>query len=125
MFLGIDGKYSAFEELMYYYHFDFKVYYILSIIVLVNCIKSVIGYISSKKGKSVNSYSSIIDLFITVLAGIGLGFGMIFQGVLSDISNKYFEIWGNKLLVLCVASLLLFIIQLVFTLKLRNIEDDL
>lgn len=120
MFLGIDGNYSAFEELMYYYHFDFKVYYILSIIVLVNCIKSVINYISSKKGKVVNTYYSVIDLFITVLAGIGLGFGMIFQGVLSDISNKYFKIWGNKLLILCVVSLLLFIVQLVFTIKVRD-----
>lgn len=124
MFLGIDGNYSAFEELMYYYHFDFKVYYILSIIVLVNCIKSVINYISSKKGKVVNTYYSVIDLFITVLAGIGLGFGMIFQGVLSDISSKYSGIWANKLFFLCVVSLLLFIVQLIFTLKIRSIEDN-
>lgn len=120
MFLGIDGKYSAFEELMHYYHFDFKVYYILFIIVLVNCIKSVINYISFKKRKVLNNYSNIIDLFISVLAGIGLGYGMIFQGVLSDISNKYFEIWGNKLFVLCVISLLLFIGQSIFTFKVRD-----
>lgn len=124
MFLGIDGNYSAFEELMHYYHFDFKVYYILSIIVFVNCIKSVVNYISSKKGKVVNTYSSIIDLFVNIVAGIGLGFGMIFQGVLSDISSKYFKIWGNKLLVLCVVSLLLFIVQLIFTLNIRSIEDN-
>lgn len=120
MFLGIDGKYSAFEELMHYYHFDFKVYYILFIIVLVNCIKSVINYISFKKRKVLNNYSNIIDLFISVLAGIGLGYGMIFQGVLSDISNKYFEIWGNNLFVLCVISLLLFIGQSIFTFKVRD-----
>lgn len=124
MFLGIDGKYSAFEELMHYYHFDFKVYYILFIIVLINSIKSVINYISIKKEKTLNTYSSIIDLFISLLAGIGLGYGMIFQGVLSDISSKYFEIWGNKLLVLCVVSLLLFIVQLIFTFKIRSIQDN-
>jgi hypothetical protein len=120
MFLGIDGEYSAFEELMHYYHFDFKVYYILFIIVLVNCIKSLINYISFKKRKVLNNYSNIIDLFISVLAGIGLCYGMIFQGVLSDISNKYFRIWGNKLFVLCVVSLISFIIQFILTFKVRD-----
>ena len=120
MFLGIDGKYSAFEELMHYYHFDFKVYYILFIIVLVNSTKSVINYISIKRGKTLITYSSIIDLFISVLAGIGLGYGMVFQGILSDISNKYFEIWGNKLFVLCVVSFILFVVQFIFTIKARD-----
>lgn len=120
MFLDIEGKYSAFEELMHYFHLDFKVYYILIIIVLINCIKSSIIYVSFKRGKGVFTYFGIVDLFITILAGIGLGYGMIFQGVLSDISSKHYEIWGTKLMFLCVVSLILFIIQLVLTLKVRD-----
>ena len=46
MYLGIDGKYSQFEELMHYYHIQFTVYYLLVAIVLVNSIKSVINYIN-------------------------------------------------------------------------------
>ncbi len=65
-----------------------------------------------------------MDLLISILAGIGLGYGMLFQGVLSDISSKYFKIWGgNKMLVLCIASFILFIIQLICTLRIRDIKN--
>ncbi len=53
MFLGIDGKYSAFEELMHYYHFNFSTYYFLLFIVLVGCIKAIVNFLSIKKRKSI------------------------------------------------------------------------
>ena len=54
---------------------------------------------------------------------MGLGYGMFFQGVLSDISSKYFKIWGNKMFVLCIVSFILFIIQLIYTLRIRDIKN--
>ena len=123
MFLGMDGKYSAFEELMHYYHFSFSTYYSLFFIVLVNCIKAIINFISIKKGKTLNKTAGSIDLFVSILAGMGLGYGLIFQGILSDVSTKYFEVWGYKMIVLCVVCFILFIIQLIFTLKIRGIRD--
>lgn len=123
MFLGIDGKYSAFEELMHYYHFDFMVYYILVLIVFVNCIKAIVDFVSVNKRKISNVSSGIMDLLVSILCGIGLGSGMIFQGVMSDISRKYFNIWGNKMFVLCIIGLILFIIQLIFTLRINNIKN--
>lgn len=123
MYLGMDGKYSAFEELMYYYHFDFQAYYILALIVLVNCMKAIGKFMSVKKGKGSSSSSSNIDLLVSILCGIGLGYGMFFQGVLSDVSEKHSEIWGSKMFVLCIASFILFIIQLFFTLRMKNIKD--
>ena len=123
MFLGIDGKYSAFEELMHYYHFNFSTYYFLLFIVLVGCIKAIVNFVSIKKGKALNITVGGIDLLVSILAGMGLAAGMFFQGVLSDISTKYFEIWGNKMLTLCVVSFILFIVQLIFILRIRAIRD--
>lgn len=123
MFLGMDGKYSAFEEIMYYYHFDFMVYYILVLIVFINCIKAIVNYISVSKKEVSYIPSGSIDLLISILLGIGLGSGMVFQGVMSDVSSKYSHIWGTKMFVLCVIGLILFIIQLIFTFKIKNVNN--
>lgn len=73
MYLGMDGKYSAFEELMHYYHLNFYVYYFLLLIVFVNCIKVIVNFTSVS-----NINSGNMDLLISILAGIGLGYGMLF-----------------------------------------------
>lgn len=116
----VGGRYSAFEELMYYYHFDFNVYYFLTLIVFVNCIKAVVEFICIKKGKISKLRSNYLDLIVSVLAGIGLMNGMFFQGVLSDISAKYSKIWGGKMSTLCITAFLLFIIQLILYKKIKN-----
>ena len=123
MHLDVNGNYSAFEEIMYYYNLDFKVYYILAVIVLINLIKVIIDHVNIKKSKISNQYSSWMDLLVSVLAGIGLGYGLIFQGVLSDVSSKYSGVWANKMILLCIISFVMFIIQFVFTLKIRNIKN--
>ena len=119
----VDGKYSAFEELMYYYHWDFYVYYFLVLIVFVNCIKAIVNCSSVKKCKVSNITSSYIDLLVSILAGTGLMCGMFFQGVLSDISSKYSKVWLDKMFILCVVAFVLFIIQLIFILKKENIKN--
>lgn len=76
----VDGKYSQFEELMHYYHISFTVYYILVLIVLVNCIKAIVDFYFLKKYKVSNISSSNIDLIISMIASIGLVCGMMFKG---------------------------------------------
>lgn len=121
----VNGKYSAFEELMQYYHWDFYVYYFLVLIVFINCIKSILNFISIKKGKSSNLTSGYIDLIVSVIAGMGLICGMFFQGILSDISSKYSEIWGSKMLILCIVAFILFIVQFIFVLRnKKNLVGD-
>lgn len=119
----VDGKYSAFEELMHYYHINFNVYYILVLIVLVNCIKAIVSFCSIKKQKVSSISSSNIDLLLSILAGIGLGCGMFFNGVFADMSSKYFEIWGSKMFILCLIALVLFIIQVIFIQKSQSIKE--
>ena len=119
----VDGKYSAFEELMHYYHINFNVYYILVLIVLVNCIKAIVNFYSVKKSKVSNISSSNIDLLLSILAGMGLGCGMFFHGVFADMSSKYFKIWGSRIFILCLVAFVLFIIQFIFIQKSKNIKN--
>jgi di/tricarboxylate transporter len=120
----VDGKYSAFEELMYYYHVEFFVYYLLVLIVFLNCFKAIVKFNSIKRHKVSNISLGYFDLFISMIAGMGLGTGMFFQGILSDISSKYFKIWGNKMFALCVVAFILFIVQLIFTVKTENFKEN-
>ncbi|WP_129599859.1 hypothetical protein [Anaerophilus nitritogenes] len=116
----VNGQYSAFEELMHYYHWSFYAYYFLVLIVFVNCIKAIVSFRAIKKCKASNISLSYMDLIVSILAGIGLIYGMIFQGVLSDISSKHSKIWGDKMIVLCIVAFVLFIIQWIFILKNKN-----
>lgn len=118
-----NGKYSAFDEFMYYYHWDFAVYYILVLIVFINCIKSTYNFITIKKGCTANSVIIYVDLFSSILAGIGLFCGAFFQGILSDISSKYSVMWGNKIFILAIIAFVLFIIQLIFVYKTRGYKN--
>ena len=119
----VDGKYSAFEELMYYYHWDFYVYYILVIILLVNCVKAIVNFIAIRKCKASDITLSFTDLIISSLAGMGLMCGVFFQGILSDISSKYSKIWWNEMFVLCIAAFVLFIVQVNLTSKIESIKN--
>lgn len=123
MDIYFNGKYSAFDEFMYYYHWDFAVYYILVLIVFINCIKTIYNFTSIKKGGTGNSTMNYVDLISSILAGIGLYCGVFFQGILSDISSKYSLIWWNKIFVSAIIAFTLFIIQLIFVYKIREYKD--
>ncbi len=64
MYLGMDGKYSAFEELMHYYHLNFYVYYFLLLIVFVNCIKVIVNFTSVKKKKRYQILPQVIWTYL-------------------------------------------------------------
>lgn len=123
MHLDASGKYSAFEELMSYYHLNFYVYIILMLIVLVNCIKTIIDYIRIKKGNKLKSKSDIFNIITSILAGGGLFSGAFFHGVIADISDKYNKIWTSSILSVCIISFILFIIQIVFMILGNKIEE--
>lgn len=110
----INGKYNPFEELMYYYKWGFYVYYFLMFIVFINSIKSLLNFFYFKRDNNISAY---IDLFISFLCGLGLACGMLFQAILSDISSKYYKMWGNKMMILCILAFILFVIQVIFFIK--------
>lgn len=114
------GTYSALRELMNYYHIEFNVYYVLTIIVFINALKSVINYINLKKDKTFKFRLDYFDLVITIIAGIGLLFGIIFIGILSDISLEHSNLWFGKVFILSIIVFILFIIQLFATFKNRS-----
>lgn len=119
----VDGKYSAFEELMHYYHISFNVYYVLVLMVLINCIRAIVYYYSLKKQRTANFSSGYIDLLLSMLAGMGLATGLFFSGIFADMSSKYFKIWGHRIIILCVVALVIFIIQVIFTQKSETLKN--
>lgn len=66
----VEGQYSAFKELMYYYHYEFNVFYLLTIIVLINCIKSIVHFVIAKQGKIQCNKFGFIDVMVSIFAGL-------------------------------------------------------
>ena len=116
--------YSSFNELMNYFHFNFIVYLMLFLIVLINCLKTLFNYMNVKKDPSADITISPTDIFITMLCGLGFFFGLMFQGVLADISSHYSSIWWPKIFALSIIAFLLFIIQLRFFFLISNILQE-
>ena len=114
--------YNGFAEMMSYYHWDFFVYYILVSIIFTNCIKSFIYFTYAKRNKHSKINSNYTDVFISILSGIGLLCGTIFQGILTDIPVNNGGIWLNRIIVLDIIGFVLFIIQFNYMVKGRIIE---
>lgn len=107
------ANYTQFKELMYYFNFEFFVYAILAIIVLICTLKSIATYISLTKNKNTSLNHGFSDLVISAFCGLGLFFAMFFQGVISDISLDDGNIWFYRVLTICIIAFSLFILQVV------------
>lgn len=109
-------EYSAFDGLMNYFHFEFNIYCVLVLVVLINCIDAAMRFSAAKKNDEV-SVPNTFGVIVSMLVGIGLFNALLFQGVLSDISSKYSEIWFNKIFILCIIAFILFVIQFILCVK--------
>jgi len=113
----INVKYNAYDELMSYFQFEFNIYIVLFVIVLVGVIKAIVGYrqlwkLDDTKNLIINK--KIYDLTISLLAILGLTNGMFFQGVISDIPLESGYVWLDKSMYLFIASIVLFNVQIIF-----------
>lgn len=99
--------YSSFDELMNYFYFIFFSHCIIGLIILINTLKTLFYTIKGNK-----SFVYILDITINIIAFLGLASGMVFQGVISDISPEYSTIWIGKMTTLCIVSALLIIVQI-------------
>lgn len=104
---------NNFNELMSYFYFEFFIYSILAIIVLICTIKAIVQHISLSKNKQTSFRHGISDLIITILCGLGLFSAILFQGVISDILSELSVIWVYKIFALCIIVFSLFIVQVI------------
>lgn len=105
---------------MHYYHYNFYAYYFLLLIVLINCIKAVIDYIHIKDEKMRKTKASYYDIFLSIVAGLGLLTGTFFHGILTDIPNSHSEEWVGKMSLISIIAFVLFIIQITFFIRSSN-----
>ena len=111
MYSSLEGVYDSFTELMYYFYFEYTIYFILLIIMVLIFIKTISNYFSIKSNLSSNITVHLLDIVISMLIGIAFFSSMMFQGVLSDISPEQSKIWFTRVLVLCIIYIILFISQ--------------
>lgn len=117
MFLSSSGEYSSILELMHYFYFEFNIYIILLVIIIVNCFKAIRGY-RQFINDNVNEVFHFSDIIISFLCEIALVNALMLQGVIADISGEASELWFNKVFMISIASVLVFIIQIYFTSRL-------
>lgn len=109
-------KYNAYDELMNYFYFEFNVYIVLTIIILVGVIREFQRYSNIKKG----TYSNInrgtrLELLYSLLALIGLSNGMFFQGVMTDTPMESGYQWVDRTVYLFVFAIILVCCQTIIT----------
>ncbi|NEU05703.1 hypothetical protein [Clostridium senegalense] len=120
-------EYNTLKDIMSYFYFEFNINYVLGAIMLVNTIKIIKDYTSIRKSNSEifhNIKSSYYDLIISSFVMIGLYNGVMFQGVIADISSEYSQLWITKMMIVGIVSFVLFIIQLIFFMMLKKYKRD-
>lgn len=123
MYSLLDGVYDSFTELMYYFYFQYAIYVVLIVIMGLVFLKSLFHYNSMKKGIE-NFGLHPFDLIISVLIGIGFISGMMFQGVLADISTEQGSIWFPRVMALFIIYVLFFIANLVTIKRIENLKES-
>lgn len=124
--------YSAYEELISYFRFEFNIYICLLAIIIIGLVKSLLTYRQARLAQDVDDISDnnskIYELMVSLLAIIGLMNAMFFQGVMSDIPIEAGHVWQDKTMYLFISAVVLFNIQLIFIVlsdlrikKLRNL----
>jgi divalent metal cation (Fe/Co/Zn/Cd) transporter len=111
--------YSAYDELMGYFQFEFNVYLALVAIIIVGLAKALFQYRQVRQTKDpqqLHKTSPIYDLLTSIIALLGLTSAMFFQGVMSDIPLESGQTWLNHSFYLFVGGIVLFNLQLIFIL---------
>lgn len=110
------------DDVMHHFQWIFFAYVVLFIIVCVNFYKAI--HINKKLKDSNYSGKSIqiFDLGIDVLCGLAMAAGCMFQGVLADNNALDWTIWTRKLEIICIASFIIFILNVIVVLKEKTLE---
>lgn len=104
--------YNQFLEVMSYFHLSFFVYYCIVIIFIINTIK----IFNMTKRRTV-SYSFVYDFCVSLLLMAGTIAGLLFQGVILDLSPDVRFVWLNRLFFILTIESLLFIAQIILILR--------
>lgn len=127
LFLSLSNEYSSILEFMHYFYFEFNIYIILLIIMIINCLKVFKSY-RRFISKNINESYHFSDIIISIFCEIAFANAIMLQGVIADISGEASELWFNKVFAISVLSFLVFIVQIYFTSRLiqciKHSEDN-
>ena len=112
---------SPLQDIMNHYLWNFSAYLLALAIVLLNAARSVYFYLRSKH-RPLYPKRGRLDLLISLLCGVSLAMGLMFQGVLADNNAPDIYRWSSYLWMVCLVSLALFVIQIVFHVKTPSVR---
>ncbi|WP_283606602.1 hypothetical protein [Faecalispora anaeroviscerum] len=112
------------QDIMNYYLWSFSAYLFAMAIIFLNAARSVYFFLRSKS-RPLYPKRGRMDLLISMLCGISLVLGLMFQGVLADNGAPDIYHWSSYLWMICLVSLALFIVQAVFHVKTPSIRPKL
>lgn len=104
---------SPLQDIMSYYLWNFSAYLFAMAIIFLNAARSVYFYLRSKR-RPLYPKRGRMDLLISLLCGVSLAMGLMFQGILADNNAPGIYRWSSYLWMVCLVSLALFVVQIVF-----------
>lgn len=116
-------EYNALDEVMSYFYYEFNIYIILALIVVLGAVKALLQLIKSWRTKDRNDSDKnhyVFDILLSLLAILALSNAAVFQGVLSDIPVESAHQWIDKSFQLIIATALIFSVQLACILLKEN-----
>lgn len=116
-------NYSAYDELLKYFNFEFNIYIILLAIVAIGFLKTLASYRRYRNNKSQEITLSKSDLLISILAVGGLINAMYFQGVMADIPAEIGHSWQSSTFNLFIASIILLGLHIICFVQLKKWHD--
>lgn len=112
---------SPLQDIMSYYLWNFSAYLFALAIIFLNSARSVYFYFRSKR-RPLYPKRGRMDLLVSLLCGVSLAMGLMFQGILADNNAPGIYRWSSYLWMVCLVSLALFVVQIVFHSKTPSIR---
>lgn len=104
------------QDVMNYYLWNFSAYLVALAIIFLNAARSVYFFLRNKRWP-IYPKRGRMDLLISLLCGVILGEGLAFQGILADNNAPNIYHWTSYLWMICLAALVLFLVQVIFHFK--------
>lgn len=108
---------SPLDDVMSYFHLIFFTYIVLFIVITLNFTKAI--YINKKLNLNNSSRKTlqIFNLSMNTFCVLAMLSGHVFQGVLADNNALGWTTWNNRLLLISIMSLIIFILNLIVVFK--------
>lgn len=110
------------DDVMSHFQWIFVAYIVLFIIVCINFYKAIKIRKKLINNNAIRKSIQTLDLIIDILCGLAMYAGLMFQMVLADNNALNWTYWNDILIVISIASLIIFILNVILVVKKKKID---